>query len=235
MKIYFAGKGITIDQLKTTKVRNKLYSFANDRKEASLWGKGLMLDSGAFSVFTGAAKVDIAELNDFIKTYKPETAIQLDVIGDEEKTWQNYLIQKKEIPDIMPVIHYKASVKHIKRVTESANYILLGGLVPVSFKDKIKWLDYLYSNFKLRNKKIHLLGVTNRKILERYPAYSSDSSSWLRPRAFGTSSRDVDNKVVSFLAKQNGGVDELQKEIQFYLDMEKYITTLWEKRGVVWS
>lgn len=236
MKLYFAGKGITLPQLKQTEVHHKLYSYANDKKEAMEWGDGLMLDSGAFSVFTGKARVDIDELIAFIKKYKPEAAIQLDVIGDDDKTWKNYLYMRKEVPDILPVIHYKASEEQIKRVVETADYILLGGLVPLSMDKKrmYAWLDYLYSNFKLHEKKIHLLGVTNRKVLERYPAYSCDSTAWLRPRAFGGSARNVDNRIVSKLAR-NDSLRELQKEIRHFLELEEHITKLWESRGIKWN
>lgn len=235
MKLYFAGKGLKINELKKTNVHNKLYSYVNDKKESMEWGPGLMLDSGAFSVLTQGVEVNIDELIEFIKKYKPDQAIQLDVIGDEEKTWENYLYMARELPNILPVIHYMASHKHISRVLESADYILLGGLVPLNRKQKLQWLDYLYSKYKLQNKKIHLLGVTSREILERYPAYSCDSSSWLRPRAFGTSTRNEDPKIVSFLAKINGGLDELSKEINHFLELEKYITKLWERRGIKWS
>ena len=234
MKLYFAGKGILIEDLKKTKVKNKLYSYVNDKKEAMSWGEGLMLDSGAFSVLTTGAVVDIDELIEFIKTYKPAEAIQLDVIGDEKKTWENYLYMKSSIPDVLPVIHYKASDEHIKRVLEAADYILLGGLVPLNKRQKLQWLDYLYRTYKLQNKKIHLLGVTSREILERYPAFSCDSSSWLRPRAFGSTSRGVDQKIVSALARIDA-LTELKKEIEHFLDLEAHITKLWKIRGIEWE
>ena len=234
MKIYFAGSfsGVSTDALKDIGVKNKLYSYHNDLKSAKEWGsKGLMLDSGAYSVFTKGVNINIDELISFIKQHKPEAAIQLDVIGNDEKTWQNYLYMSKQV-DVLPVIHYQASDKHIKRVVDSADYILLGGLVPLSTKKEkmITWLDYLYSKYNLKDKKIHLLGVTNKPILERYPAYSCDSSSALSINRYPSKNYNI------LMKQKTRHYTELYHEgIIPILELEQYITKLWESRGITWD
>lgn len=235
MKIYFAGSfsGLTPSELRKIGINNKLYSYANDQQQIKLWGnKGLMLDSGAFTVFTKGININITNLTSYIKQLNPEYAIQLDVIGNEEKTWQNYLVQKQDIPNILPVIHYGASDKHIKRVYESADYILLGGLVPLTKQKKILvgWLDYLYSKHKLYNKKTHLLGITTKPILERYPAYSSDSSSALSIVRYPSS-----DKTTIMKQKTKHYKDLYEVGVKPILELETHITNLWEKRGVKWE
>lgn len=236
MKLFFAGYAATTEQAKDLGIKNKLYSYANDKNSAVKWGsEGLMLDSGAFSVFTGRCEVDIDEHLEYVKKLQPEYSIQLDVIGNEDATWENYLYQRDSIPDILPVIHYQASEKHIKRVADNAEYILLGGLVPLSMKKPTMyaWLDYLFSNF-LNKKKVHLLGVTSESVLRRYPAYSSDSTAWFSPRAFGRSARHKDNNMTSALTK----IDvqkQIRLEVEHYLKLENELTRLWEKRGIVWE
>lgn len=233
MKIYFAGSfsGVPVERLKEMGIVHKLYSFTNEKKQATEWGSGLMLDSGAFSVMTKGIAVNIDDLIDFIKKYKPEVAIQLDVIGDDDKTWKNYLYMKKKV-DVLPVIHYKASDKHIKRVVDSADYILLGGLVPLSTqKEKMfAWLDYLYSNYSLQNKKIHLLGITNAKILERYPVYSSDSSSALSINRYPNK-----DPMIVMQQKTRHYTDLYEVGIKPILKLEQDVTKLWESRGVKWD
>lgn len=237
MKLFFAGYGVTPEAAKKAGIKNKLYSYANDKSSIKKWGsKNLMIDSGAFSVFTGKAKIDLQDHTQYILDTKPDYAIQLDVIGEEQETWENYVYQKQYLPEIMPVIHYKASDKHIKRVIEEASYILLGGLVPLATNKKkmIAWVDYLYSNYKMQTKKIHLLGVTSTKILERYPIYSCDSTAWFSTYAFGRSQRYDNNAHISALSKNNSA-RQIKLEVQHYLELEDYITKLWESRGIKWD
>ena len=57
----------------------------------------VLIDSGAFTTFTKGKKIDIYEYSDFIKSYtlkwkkklKSVNFINLDVIGDAEKSWKN--------------------------------------------------------------------------------------------------------------------------------------------------
>lgn len=235
MKIYYAGSfsGLAPTQLRQIGINYKLYSYANDQQQIKLWGgKGLMLDSGAFTAYTKGITININELNAYIKQIQPDYAIQLDVIGNEQKTWENYLKQRQDIPNILPVIHYNATDKHIERVLNVADYVLLGGLVPYA-KDKpklIKWLDYLYGKHKLVAKKTHLLGITTQTILERYPIYSCDSSSALSIVRYPSSSK------INIMKQKTKHYTELYEVgIKPIIQLETYITNLWEKRGIKWT
>jgi hypothetical protein len=234
MKIYFAG-GPTSSPvfLRSCGVEHKLYSFANDKSAIAKWGsQGLMLDSGAFSVFTGKARVDIDDLIKYIQALNPEVAIQLDVINDDKKTWQNYIYMKKHLPNILPVIHFRASEEHIKQVIKSSDYILLGGLVPLTRRKKVlfSWLDHLYGTYKLQHRKIHLLGITTKPVLERYPAYSVDSTSWLSANRYPSQ----DN--LERIKQKSKDYKQLErKAIKRTLELQKYITNLWTSRGITWN
>lgn len=235
MKIYFAGgPHSTSEQLRSYGVKYKLYSYANDQRAIANWGnEGLMLDSGAFSVFTGKAKVDIKRHTEFVANLKPEQAIQLDVIGNDDATWKNYLYQREIVPDILPVIHHNASDKHIKRVVDTADYVLLGGLVPLTRRRKVMfaWLDYLYSKYKLHEKKVHLLGVTTPDVLKRYPAYSVDSTSWLSPSRY-----PVEGRNTLFIKQKQKDYRAMEQiTIKKTIQLEKDITRLWENRGIKWN
>lgn len=236
MKIYFAGSfsGVKSDKLRELGVHNKLYSFVNDTKSAVDWGsEGLMLDSGAFTEFTTGKPVNINHLIAFIKKYKPEHAIQLDVIGDDDNTWRNYQYMVDQgLDNILPVIHYKASEKHIKRVLAASDYVLLGGLVPLTRRPAVlrAWLDYLYSNFGLKDKKIHALGVTTKWCLQRYPFYSTDSSSALSITRYPSSNKTeiMHQKTKHYTELYKIGIDPI-------LELERETTKLWESRGITWN
>lgn len=229
MKLYFAGQmGFRPDVLKKLGITKKLYSFHNEKKEAIKWGsKNLMLDSGAYSAFTQGIKINMKELNQYIQKLKPEYAIQLDVIGEEEATWKNYVKQKTEV-DVMPVIHYMASPKHIKRVLKEG-YVCFGGTVGCSPATKMQWLDYLFSYPEARNVKIHGLGVMSKIMLCRYPFYSTDSTTALKVFRYPESI-----KLDRFRQKTKTREELLTHTIKQQLDLETYVTKLWKKRGIKW-
>lgn len=237
MKLYFAGYfGIELSELKNL-VKYKLYSFATEKKEAVRFGsQGLLLDSGAFTEFTTGKPINIYDLIKFIEDFKPENAIQLDKIGDEDASWERFKIMDTRVK-VLPVIHYNASVRHIKRVLNLENdYICLGGLVPFSKSYNrhklIKWCDYLYSNFpQIRIKRVHCLGIMNKEVLSRYPFYSADSSSATSIFRYPgrTKTKQVEQKIY-----KKDRLRLITPEIKKQLQLEKYLTKLWESRGVKW-
>lgn len=236
MKIYFAGTFPRVDaeRLRELGIKNKLYSFVNEPRLAARWGQeGLLLDSGAFTEFAVGKPVDIDSLISFIKKIRPEYAVQLDVIGDDDGTWRNYQYMVGQgLTNILPVIHHRASEEHIKRVLEASDYVLLGGLVPLARRPKKlrAWLDYLYSNFDLKDKKIHALGITSRWCLERYPFYSVDSSSALSLTRYPSSDKIniMHQKTKHYTELYKIGIDPL-------LELEAEVTRLSASRGVVWD
>ena len=233
MKLYFAGAyGMQPDVLKEIGIKYKLYSFCNELSLAKKWGSSnLLLDSGAFSAYTQGTTVDIDKLIDFIRTFKPENSIQLDVLGNDETTWINYQYMSKYVK-VLPVIHYKASLEHIERVFASSDYICLGGLVPHSTKIKVltSWLDYIFSFKEARTKRLHCLGISNKTILMRYPFYSVDSTSALS--IFRYPSDELREKLKQ---KTYTNKDLLKYAVAKQLELEAFITKLWTSRGITWK
>ena len=237
MRLFFAGEYAVADETKFVKqigVRNRLVSFhyKGNRTIAKEWGsKGLMLDSGAFSAWSLGASIDMRELIAFIQHLEPEFAIQLDVIGDEDGTWNNYMAMSKQV-DCLPVIHYRASKKHIERVLKAPGMACLGGLVPLSRKKNTlkKWLDYIFSFPEARGKRLHCLGIMSPWVLQRYPFYSADSST--ATSALRYPQNDIMMKLHQRRKDRAMCVKPL---IQKQLELEKKVTRLWERRGVIWS
>jgi hypothetical protein len=123
----------------------------------------------------------------------------------------------------------------IKEFIKDYDYIAIGGMAGVSHsKDLlIKFLDYVFSI--TRDKiKIHGLGVTNVKLLEKYPFYSTDSTSWLSMGRYGQA-KSLSKKEAFFLKKTENWRKNVVHDIHFYKKIQDNITNLWEKRGIVWQ
>ena len=155
----------------------------------------IFLDSGAFSAWSKGKVININDYIDFIKRDKQRmitTYANLDVIGNSPETWNNQLIMEENGLDPLPVFHYGEDKRWLKRILNKGyTYIGLGGMVPISNKSLIYWLDDLFKNYLTDNKgkaklAVHAFGLTALNLVLRYPWYSIDSSSWqLRGSAYG--------------------------------------------------
>lgn len=154
----------------------------------------LFLDSGAYSAFSQGTKIDLDEYIEFIKKF--EHAIDqysnLDVIpvGDitkaeaAQKTLENQ--RKMEAAGLtpIPVFHYREPVKYLEHYVQNYDYISLGGMVPVSNRDLVPWLnklwqDHLTDDDMMPRVKVHGFGMTSLDLMLRYPWFSVDSTSWV--------------------------------------------------------
>ena len=146
----------------------------------------LFLDSGAFSAWSQGAEINIHEYIAFIKKNKKyiDTYAVLDVIGSAKKTLKNQRIMEKAGLSPLPCFHYGEDIKYLKRYLKDYDYVALGGLVPISTKDKKVWLDMVFSKHICKKNgmpkvKVHGFGMTVLSLMLRYPWYSVDSTSWV--------------------------------------------------------
>jgi len=154
----------------------------------------LFLDSGAFSAWSQGEEIDIQEYIKFIKEHKDSIEIyaNLDVIGDPEGTWRNQVIMEKAGLSPLPVFHYGEDIKWLKRIlSKGYEYMSLGGMVPISNKDLLPWLDMLWSQYLTDEKgfpicKVHGFGLTSLHLMLRYPWYSVDSTTWVVTARMGS-------------------------------------------------
>lgn len=196
--------------------------------------EGLLLDSGAFTAFTSGKPILLKDLCNYIDEVKPENCIQLDVIGDPSATWENYLKMSERVK-CLPVIHYKAPKDIILKMLTATDYICLGALVPLTAKKDVlfSWLDYIFSFPEIRGKKIHALGVMAEDILIRYPFYSADSSSALSVVRYPI---DQTKEPMLFMRQKSRHYTDLYAPmVRKQLKLERKLTLIWEKRGIVWN
>jgi hypothetical protein len=152
----------------------------------------LFLDSGAFSAFSKGVDININEYISFIKDNEDylEVYANLDVIGDAEATLKNQRIMEKKGLKPLPCFHYGDDIKYLKLYMQEHNYIALGGMVPISTKNLILWLDEIFSYIcddkGMPKVKVHGFGLTSFDLMFRYPWYSIDSTSWVMTGRFGS-------------------------------------------------
>jgi len=159
--------------------------------------KNIFIDSGAFSAYNSGAIIDIDDYSKYLIELSPNLYAGLDVIGDPIKTLQNnkYMEQKYKLSPI-PTFHMGEDIKHLDRFLNYP-YIALGGMVMA--ENIIPWLDKVWNHILKRDYeiKIHGFGMTNQVIIDRYPWYSIDSTSFDRAARFGivTLFNDLKNEI----------------------------------------
>lgn len=144
----------------------------------------LIIDSGAFTAWNTGKKIeldDYCKFLDKIQDLHPFKAVQLDVFGDPEKSYKNFLIMKDRGYDVMPVFTRGESLERLEELYKHTDYIMFGGIV-IGGKNKnyAKW--FLERN---KGRKCHWLGFVKMDFIKKYKPESVDSSSWLSGGRFG--------------------------------------------------
>lgn len=157
--------------------------------------KGFLLDSGAFSFF-GGAKVDwnsyVDKYIDFINASNVEHFFELDIyalIGNANTEKIRARIEQKTGKQPIPVWHIALGIDYFKMMCKEYDYVAIGA----SGMHGTKWTRTnpekvlaLVNYARSQGCKIHGLGYTKLKMLEKIPFTSVDSTSWLSGNRFGS-------------------------------------------------
>ena len=163
-------------------------------------GLRIFLDSGAFSSMTKGINVDLKAYCRFIqknadiveKVDGVTMASVLDSIALSEearltsvcKTWENQQAMEREGVRPLPCFHYGEDVKALDYYVANYEYITLGGMVPISTKQLIIWLDRIFEEHicdgagRLKTR-VHGFGLTSLPLMKMFPWTSVDSSTWV--------------------------------------------------------
>lgn len=200
----------------------------------------MLLDSGGFTARMHNVTISVKEYGDFINKHKVALAINLDT-NDVEETIKNQNFLRTYCPDsvIIPVYHmsdWMVGSKLLDQfIDEGYIYIALGGTSGVRVTKEQLHAFYAYCFSKTRDKiKLHGLGQTSRPILEKFPFYTVDSTSWLSMSRFGNS-LNKDKQMNKMKSKTRHYLQNTEEEIYRWMEHEKIVTHLWEKRGVKWD
>ena len=180
-----------------------------------------MLDSGAYSAWKGNKGVDIDDYIDYVKRNKEviEHFINLDVIGDCQKSYENFLYMKNKGLNPLPVFHWKSDMKWLDMYVDlGCKYICLGGTTQERNKRKVaKW----YSGLKKKHPsiKFHLLGSSSPKILSTN-IYSCDSTTYINKAMTQVYCKE-DN---SDLSPRGRGFKKNDYVVKYMHDTETYVS-----------
>lgn len=171
-----------------------------DRKVNELHAlkRPIFLDSGAFSAYTLGIQLDLVEYCDYIKRNRDFIRVEdgalmasvLDGIGDAQMTYDNQKHMESLGVRPLPCFHAGEDERYLEYYIANYDYITLGGMVGASQKDLQIWLDRIWDRHLTDGSgnpriKVHGFGITSVTLMERYPWYSCDSSSWVQTASFG--------------------------------------------------
>jgi hypothetical protein len=199
------GRGSTFADRVTPKLKEQQYSvntilssyhyIAKSVYPEAIRQKGLkiFLDSGAFSAKSKGITIDLEEYAQFIKDNDDiiRMASVLDVIGDCDASWINQ--QKLEALgcQVIPCFHQSEPIEACRYYVANYPYISLGGIAGGVSAILRPWLDEVFTEAICDKDgyakcKVHGFGMTSLELMERYPWYSVDSTSWLMTASFGS-------------------------------------------------
>lgn len=246
MKILFAGSEPKKyrERLIEGGAKNGLESFWSLGRKAPPgqddWDGLYLLDSGGYSAMMRGVNISVKEYADYLNKHKIKFAFNLDPPDNHESLHNLYYLQENTDTYIIPIFHtpeweHPKWRKVLDYYIENYPYIALGGIAgrEVSGGAMNKFLNYVFS--KTKNKvMVHGLGCTRESILKIYPFYTVDSTSWMSCMRFGNSSVHSNN-MAKVRARKLHYLDRIQDEIDYWLDLEKNVSRLWEQRGVKWD
>lgn len=162
-------------------------------------GTKVFIDSGAFTAFTKGTKIDLNAYIDYchknadiIEMISVLDEINPDNVNQAVKTTVNNLFEMKRqgLEGVIPTFHMGEPEEVLKFYVDNYPYISLGGMVGISVKQLMVWLDRMWSKYLTNDDgtpkiKVHGFGITSLPAMLRYPWTSVDSSTWVQWSAAG--------------------------------------------------
>lgn len=177
----------------------QLFTFASGARSADrateralAHGLPVMLDSGAWSVKTGAASITLDEHTDFVLERQDREGwgdvrfVGLDVIGDHHRTLENFLEQTDAGAAVEPTIHYGTDPALARDFADNlqTEWVNLGGLVQYQrgsdHRTQAAWCAAVRRNLP-SGVKLHGLGAVTPPLNADFPFASVDSTYWQSP------------------------------------------------------
>lgn len=196
--------------------QTELAEFIRDNSEE------IMIDSGAHT-FRHGEKVDFEEYTrqyaEFIRKFdRPNVVGYFEMDVDNVIGYDKVLELRKileEVTDkIIPVWHQNRGIDDFKKMCQqySGRVVAITGFANVEIKDEqyIMFLKYA----RKYNCRLHCLGMTRKKVLDKVPFDYVDSSSWVQSSLYGR----IDNK-----GKVTREFSKLKREVVF---IENYLENM---------
>lgn len=193
----------------------------------------ILIDSGAFTFQKGNTDKDKLQqyMNDYLKFVKKQRNndlikgfFEMDIDGvigyDNVLKYRSKLFRLTD--KIIPVWHKSLGIEEYKLMCEDYDYISVScvnnrDIKPENYKNFVK---YAHNH----NTKIHGLGMTQKKILNKVPFDTVDSSSWQKIVRFGRyNGKKLDS---NYIKKNRRKITQL--EILDFLQFQEYYYKKWK-------
>lgn len=151
--------------------------------------ENILLDSGAFTVFNSGGHIDIDDYIQYIKDHQGKvknlTATVLDVIGDYEGSVRNWDYMRSKGTNPIPVYHLGEPFEVLDYYVSHTDHIGIGGIAGVTSSASTinPPLQRIYARHP--EVKVHLFGVVDFRIVQRFPFNSCDALTWRGGSRFG--------------------------------------------------
>ncbi len=195
MDLYLAGNTYSVKKQCTPDVAIlESFYYADEWTEELIPElKRFLLDSGAFTFFSAGKKTDwnkyLDKYVDFINRNNVKNFFELDIdciIGYKAVLRLRERLEYKTGRKCIPVWHKSRGREEFLKMCDEYDYVALGGIVSKEIKhDEYKYFPWFINEAHKRNAKIHALGFTNLKGIEKYHFDSVDSTSWTAGSRFG--------------------------------------------------
>ena len=168
--------------------------------------KRFLLDSGAFTFF---AKGGGSDWNDYTKRYaefisrnKIERFFELDIdslIGYEKVLDMRYRLEDLTGKPCIPVWHKSRGKDEFLKMCEEYDYVAIGGLVTkeIAAETIISIAPWFIREAHKQGAKIHGLGFTGMKALEKCHFDSVDSTAWIAGNKYGAIYQFDGRKIIT--------------------------------------
>lgn len=156
--------------------------------------KDFLLDSGAFTFFSGKNKnvnweEYVDRYADFINRNKVNYFFELDIdklIGYDNVIKLRKRLEQKTGKQCIPVWHKFRGKENFLSMCDEYPYVAIGGIVSKEIQStEYPVFNYLINEAHKRGAKIHGLGFTNLEGMKKYHFDSVDSTSWKSGGRFG--------------------------------------------------
>jgi hypothetical protein len=212
----------------------------------------IFLDSGGYTARVSGNDIDINKYASFIKNHRDifDVAANLDVYNWKTSMANQDILEKAGgIDKITPVYHFseyadKEKKEELIRLCKKYPYVAIGGTAGTVTNRKAitKFLNYCFKVGIEHKTKFHGFGMTAKYLLDRYPFYSVDSTSWMVGARYGQV-LSFEKGVLKMMSKGStprpehftGHLYNAVKGIRMFSKMQKHYTDLWAKRGITWK
>jgi len=196
--------------------------------------ENMIIDSGAFSVWTKNGRIDIdmyiqycKETLEYKQTGNNMYFVNLDVLPGNfgrypsqeerehsaEQGWKNMEYMENHGVKVIHVFHQHEDFSWLRKLADHQEYIGLSPANDESQASKNRWLAKCFAMLKA-SRKTHGFAVTSVKTLLTFPFYSGDSSSWIQGGKYASIPTFKDGKIKSIAFKDKENLSMLMDRVQ---------------------